>query len=45
MNFAIPADPRVKIKESEKREKFLNLAKELSVEHESDNDTNKNLST
>ena len=29
MNFAIPADDRVKVKESEKREKYLDLAREL----------------
>ena len=29
MDFAIPADPSVKLKESEKRDKYLDLAKEL----------------
>ena len=29
MNFAIPADHRVKLKESEKRDKYLDLAQEL----------------
>ena len=29
VNFAVPADYRVKLKESEKRDKYLNLAKEL----------------
>ena len=29
MDFVIPADHRVKIKESEKRDKYLDLAKEL----------------
>ena len=28
-DFAIPVDHRVKIKESEKRDKYLNLAREL----------------
>ena len=29
MDFAIPVDQRVKIKENEKRDKFLDLAREL----------------
>ena len=29
MDFAIPADHRVKLKESKKRDKYLNLAREL----------------
>ena len=29
MNFAVPADHRVKLKESEKKNKYLFLAKEL----------------
>ena len=29
VNFAVPADNRVKLKESEKRNKFLDLAREL----------------
>ena len=29
MDFAVPADSRVKIKENEKRDKYLNIAKEL----------------
>ena len=29
MNFAVSADLRVKLKESEKRDKYLDLAKEL----------------
>ena len=28
MDFAIPGDPRMKIKESEKRDKYLDLARE-----------------
>ena len=38
-----PTDHRVKIKENEKRDKYLDLARELkkkSMEHESDSDTN-----
>ena len=43
MDFAVPADPRVKLKENEKRDKYLDLARELkkkTVEHGSDSDTN-----
>ena len=42
VNFAIPAENRVKIKESEKIDKYLNLARELkkTVEHEDDTDIN-----
>ena len=29
MNFAVPADHRVKLKKSEKKDKFLDLATEL----------------
>ena len=29
MDFAVPADHRVKLKESKKREKYLDLAREL----------------
>ena len=29
MDFAIPADHRVKVKESEKKDKYLHLAREL----------------
>ena len=29
MDFAVPADHRVKLKESEKRDKYLELAREL----------------
>ena len=31
MNIAFPADQRVKMKKSEKRDKYLNLAKELKI--------------
>ena len=36
MEFAVPADHRVKLKESEKRDKYLDLAWELkkSMKHE-----------
>ena len=45
MNFAVPADHRVKSeKKSEKKNKYLDLARELkkTMEHESDSDTNCN---
>ena len=44
MDFAIPADHRVKLKESEKRDKYVDLARELkkTMEHESDGDTYSN---
>ena len=42
VNFAVLTDLSVKLKESEKRDKYLGLARELkeTVEHESDGDTN-----
>ena len=42
MDFTVPADPRVKLKESEKRDKYLNLARELkkTMEREGDGDHN-----
>ena len=39
VDFAILADHRVKLKENEKKDKYLNLARELK-KHESDNYTN-----
>ena len=44
MNFAVPADHKVKLKESEKKDKYLDLARELkkTMEHEGDNYTNFN---
>ena len=44
VNFAVPADHRVKLKENEKKDQYLDLARELKkiVEHESDGDTNCN---
>ena len=47
MDFVFPADHRVKIRESEKITKYLDLARELkkAVEHEVDGDTNCNWST
>ena len=43
----IPADHRVKPKESEKRDKHVHLARELkkTMEHESDGDANSNCCT
>ena len=42
VDFAVPADHRVKLKESEKRDEYLDLARELkkTMEHESDGDIN-----
>ena len=42
VDFALPADHRIKLKECEKRDKYLDLARELkkTMEHESDNYTN-----
>ena len=41
VDFAVPADHRIKLKESEKRDKYLDLARELkkTKEHEGDNYT------
>ena len=43
VDFAVPVDHRVKLKESE-RVKYIDLARELkkSMEHKSDGDTNYN---
>ena len=43
VNFAVPADHRIKLKECEKKDKYLDLARELkktTMEHEGDNYTN-----
>ena len=44
VDFAVLVDDRVKIKESEKSEKYIDLARELkkTVKHEGDSDTNCN---
>ena len=44
VDFAFPVDQRVKIKESKKSEKYVDLAKELkrTMEHEGDGDINSN---
>ena len=44
VDFAVLADHRVKVKGSEKRDKYLDLARELkkTMEHESDSGTNCN---
>ena len=40
MDLGVPEDQRVKIKESEKIDKYFDLAREKkAVEHESDGDT------
>ena len=43
VDFAVPADHRVKLKERKKRDKCQDLATELkkTMEHESDSDTNR----
>ena len=41
VDFAVPADHRVKLKESKKKDKYLDLARGLKkLEHESDSDIN-----
>ena len=42
VDFAVPVDHRIKLKECEKRDKYLDLARELkkTMEHEGDNYTN-----
>ena len=42
VDFAVPADHRIKLKECEKRDKYLDLARELkkTMEHEGDNYSN-----
>ena len=44
MDLAVPADHRVKLKESEKRDNYQDLARDQkkTMEHESDGDTNCN---
>ena len=46
VHFAVPADHRLKIKKSEKRDKYLDLARELkknnTMEDEDDGDTDCN---
>ena len=46
MDFAVPADHRVKIRENEKRYKYSDLARQLkkTMEHDGDIDTNYDLS-
>ena len=43
VDFAVPADHRIKPKESEKKDNYLDLARELkkTMEHEGDNYTNR----
>ena len=46
VNFTVLADQRVKIKESEKRDEYLDLARELkNMGHKSDGDANCNWCT
>ena len=44
MDFAVPADHRVKLKECEKKDKYMDLIRELkkTVENESDDYSNCN---
>ena len=44
VDFAVPTDRRIKLKEIEKKNKYLDLARELkkTMKHESDGDTNCN---
>ena len=44
MDFAVSADYRVKLKECEKKDKYLDLARKLkkTVKHENDENTNCN---
>ena len=44
VDLAVPANHRIKLKECEKKDKYLDLARELkkTMEHESDGDTNYN---
>ena len=47
VDFASPADHRIKLKECEKKDKYLDLAwrlKKKTIDHESDNYTNCDLS-
>ena len=43
MDFAVPADHRIKLKECEKKDKYLDLARELKkkMKHEGDNYTDR----
>ena len=43
MDFAVTADHKIKLKESEKKDKYLDLVRELkkTMEHESDDYTNR----
>ena len=44
VDFAVPAEPKIKLKESEKKDEYLDLVRELkkTMEHESDTYTNRN---
>ena len=41
VDFAVPTDHRVKLKESEKNDKYLDLAREKNMEHKGDSYTNR----
>ena len=42
LDFAVPADYRIKLKESKKKDKYLDLARKIekTMEHDGDNHTN-----
>ena len=42
VNFAVPGDHRIKLKENEKKDKYFDLAREIkkNTKHEGDNYTN-----
>ena len=42
IDFAVPADHIIKLKECEKKDKYLDLAREKTVEHAGDDYTNCN---
>ena len=43
MDFAVPTDHRIKLKESKRKDKYLDFARELkkTMEHEGDHYTNR----
>ena len=41
VDFAVPADLRIKLKECEKKDKYLDLARELKKKQEGDNYTSR----
>ena len=43
VDFAVPVDNRIKLKESEKKDKYLDLVRDLkkTMDHKNDNHTNR----